>query len=71
MQIPVRGRGAGRLRHRMGAATGEETRSVAEVAAGFCVSWPTTHRTFIMHADVLLRQAAPVRALGIDGTRRG
>ncbi|WP_182349588.1 ISL3 family transposase [Tomitella gaofuii] len=70
-QIPARARVTGRLRSRIGAAIGDAARSVAEVAAGFGVSWPTAHQAFIDHADALMTEPAPVRVLGIDETRRG
>ncbi|MDV6278523.1 ISL3 family transposase [Rhodococcus erythropolis] len=70
-QIPARARTTGRLRDQMGAAIGDAARSVTEVAAAHFVSWPTAHRAFVTHADARLTEPAPVRALGIDETRRG
>ncbi len=70
-QVPRRARTTGRLRTQMGAAIGDDARSVVEVAASHGVSWPTAHRAFVEHADRLLVEPAPVRVLGIDETRRG
>lgn len=70
-QIPARARTTGRLRSHIGAAIGDAARSVTEVAYAFSVSWPTAHRAFVGHADARLTEPAPVRALGIDETRRG
>ena len=56
------GAGAGtdhrRLRAQIGAAIGDATRSVAEVAAAHGVSWPTAHRAFVDHADAALAEPA-------------
>ncbi len=70
-QIPARARNTGRLRTPIGAAIGEAARSVAEVAASRSVSWPTAHRAFVAHADVVLGEPEPARVLGIDETRGG
>lgn len=70
-QIPARARTTGRLRSQMGAAIGAAARSVTEVAAAHFVSWPTAHRAFAAHAAARLTEPMPVRALGIDETRRG
>lgn len=70
-QIPARARTTGRLRNQMGSAIGDAARSATEVAAAHFVSWPTAHRAFVAHADARLTEPAPVRALGIDETRRG
>jgi transposase len=70
-QIPARARTTGRLRASIGAAIGDAARSVTEVAASHAVSWPTAHRAFIAHAEVLLAEPEPVAVLGIDETRRG
>ncbi|MCD2107123.1 transposase [Rhodococcus erythropolis] len=70
-QIPPRARTTGRLRTQMGAAIGDGARSATEVAATHFVSWPTAHRAFIAHANARLTEPVPVRALGIDETRRG
>jgi transposase len=70
-QVPARARTTGRLRTQIGAAIGEAARSVAEVAAGHGVSWPTAHRAFVAHAAAQLGEPKPTRVLGIDETRRG
>lgn len=70
-QIPARARTTRRLRTQIGAAIGDAARSVVEVAAAHGVSWPTAHRAFVEHAQQLLAEPEPVRALGIDETRRG
>lgn len=70
-QVPPRARVTGRLRTQIGAAIGEAARSVAEVAATHGVSWPTAHRAFVAHAELVLVEPAPTTVLGIDETRRG
>ncbi|BDB63522.1 ISL3 family transposase [Rhodococcus sp. RDE2] len=70
-QIPARTRTTRRLRTQIGAAIGDAARSVVEVATAHGVSWPTAHRAFVEHAQQLLAEPEPVRALGIDETRRG
>ena len=70
-QVPARARTTRRLRTQIGAAIGDAARSVAEVAAGHGVSWPTAHRAFVAHAKTRLAGPEPVRVLGIDETRRG
>ena len=69
-QIPARARTTRRLRSQIGAAIGDAARSVTEVATSHGVSWPTAHRAFVAHAEELLVEPAPTRALGIDETRR-
>ncbi|TCJ75324.1 UNVERIFIED_ORG: transposase IS204/IS1001/IS1096/IS1165 family protein [Dietzia maris] len=69
-QIPARTRTTRRLRTQIGAAIGDAARSVVEVATAHGVSWPTAHRAFVEHAQQLLAEPEPVRALGIDETRR-
>ena len=70
-QLPARARTTGRLRTQIGAAIGDAGRAVSEVAATHRVSWPTAHRAFVAHAEVLLAEPEPVAVLGIDETRRG
>ena len=70
-QVPARARTTRRLRTQIGAAIGDEARSVAEVAAGHGVSWPTAHRAFVAHAEAVLGEPQPTPVLGIDETRRG
>jgi len=70
-QVPARARTTGRLRTQIGKAIGDAARSVAEVATSHGVSWPTAHRAFVAHAEVLLGEPEPTRVLGIDETRRG
>ncbi|WND56260.1 ISL3 family transposase [Mycolicibacterium vanbaalenii] len=70
-QVPSRTRTTTRLRTQIGAAIGDAARSVAEVADAHGVSWPTAHRAFVAHAEVLLAEPEPTRVLGIDETRRG
>jgi transposase len=70
-QVPPRARTTTRLRTQIGTAIGDAARSVAEVAEAHRVSWPTAHRAFIAHAQAQLTEPEPVRALGIDETRRG
>jgi transposase len=70
-QVPPRARTTTRLRTAMGAAIGDAGRAVAEVADAHGVSWPTAHRAFVVHAEALLAEPAPVAVLGIDETRRG
>ncbi|MCW2562443.1 MAG: hypothetical protein JWQ31_1003 [Mycobacterium sp.] len=69
-QVPARARSTRRLRSSIGAAIGEAARSVTEVAIAHGVSWPTTHRAFVAHAE-RLGEPEPTRVLGIDETRRG
>jgi len=70
-QVPARARTTRRLRTQIGAAIGDEARSVAEVAAGHGVSWPTAHRAVVAHAEAVLGEPQPTPVLGIDETRRG
>ena len=70
-QVPARARTTRRLRTQIGAAIGDAARSVAEVAAGHRVSWPTAHRAFVAHAEAVLGEPQPTPVLGIDETRRG
>ncbi|PXX01580.1 ISL3 family transposase [Mycolicibacterium moriokaense] len=70
-QVPPRARTTRRLRTHIGTAIGDAARSVAEVATAHGLSWPTAHRAFVEHAEMLLTDPEPVRVLGIDETRRG
>ncbi|WP_461666717.1 transposase, partial [Gordonia sputi] len=70
-QVPARRRTAARLRTQIGRSIGDAARSVVEVAAGAGVSWPTAHTAFVEHAEKVLKDAEPIRVLGIDETRRG
>jgi transposase len=60
-QVPARARTTRRLRTQIGARIGDAARSVAEVAAGHGVSWPTAHRAFVAHAKTRLAGPEPVR----------
>ena len=70
-QVPPRRRTTTRLRTQIGRCVGDAARSVAEVADGAGVSWPTAHAAFVAHAEAVLGDPAPVQVLGIDETRRG
>jgi transposase len=69
-ELPPGARVTGRLRRFAGAEVGAGA-SVAATADRLPVSWPTVHSAFVAHAETLLTEPVPPRALGIDETRRG
>jgi transposase len=69
-EVPARARLTGRL-CRLLAGQVAAGRSVAAVAAEYRVSWPVTHRHYVVHANTVLTEPEPPVVLGIDETRRG
>jgi len=64
-ELPPSARVTGRLRRHAGAAVGAGA-SVAGVAAGLPMSWPTVHDAFVDHAETLLAEPAPPTVLKTD-----
>ncbi len=68
-EVPARARVTGRLRRHVAVEIGRG--QAVSVAGEGLLSWPIAHAAFIVHADKLLTEPAPVTVLGIDETRRG
>lgn len=68
-ELPAGARLTGRLRRSVAVAIGAG--QAVSVAGDGLMSWPIAHAAFVVHADALLNEPAPVRVLGIDETRRG
>ena len=66
---PAGARVTGRLRRHVAVRVADGL--AVSVAGGALLSWPIAHAAFVMHADALLAEPAPVVVLGIDETRRG
>lgn len=70
-EVPAGMRTTGRLRRAIGAAVGDECRSVSEAGSSHGVTWPTAQRAVTVAAAAALTEPEPTTVLGIDETRRG
>lgn len=71
-ELPARCRLSARARSEMALAVLDHNRPVTSVAADYGCTWNTCHRAVVALAEpALAGEPEPVRALGIDETRRG
>lgn len=68
-ELPAGARVTGRFRRHV--AVWVTDGLAVSVAGGARLSWPISHAAFVLHAQALLTEPAPVAVLGIDETRRG